>query len=73
MSELGKVIVLIGLGIAAVGVILWALGKAGFHGLPGDVKYESEHVKVYVPIVTCIVLSILLSGAMWLWRWLSGR
>jgi len=37
------------------------------------VRYESGNARFYFPIVTCIVLSLVLTLAMWLWRWISGR
>ncbi len=60
-----------GLALAVIGAIVWGLGRAGFHGLPGDVRYESSNVRVYFPIVTCIVLSVVLTALMWLWQWIS--
>jgi len=73
MSEIGKVLIAVGALLMLVGVVVWALGRVGFHGLPGDIRYQGEHVRFYFPIVTCIVLSIVLTAAMWLWRWLRGR
>lgn len=73
MSEVGKILIGTGVLIAVIGVIVWAIGRSGFRGLPGDIAYEGEHVHFYFPIVTCIVLSILLTASVWLWRWLSGR
>ena len=73
MTDAGKLLIFLGLAIAVIGVIVWGLGRAGFHGLPGDVSYEGRNVRVYVPIVSCIVLSILLTLGMWIWQWLSRR
>ena len=73
MTDIGKVLILLGGAIAMIGVLFWALGRAGFHRLPGDISYQGQNVRVYFPIVSCIVLSILLTLSMWLWRWLSGR
>ena len=70
MEQVGKVIVLVGAALALIGLAIWGLGKAGFRGLPGDIRYESENVKVYVPIVTCIVISVVLTLLVWLWQWL---
>jgi hypothetical protein len=69
MTEIGKVLVLLGVALAAVGGVVYLLGRAGFRGLPGDISYESPHVRVYFPIVTCLVLSAVLTLGMWLWRW----
>jgi hypothetical protein len=73
MEQLGKVIAFAGLGLAAVGGILFLLGRAGFRGLPGDVRYETENVRVYFPIATSIALSVVLSLAMWAWNWMSRK
>jgi len=62
MRELGKFIVIIGVITILVGLLMWSgivpkwLGR-----LPGDIRIEREHSSFYFPIVTCIVLSILLS------------
>ena len=50
----GAVVVLIGLGIAT-GALSW------FGRLPGDIRIEGESVKVYVPIVSMLLVSVLLS------------
>ncbi len=61
MTQVGKIILLVGLAVVALGAIVWVLGKLGFRGLPGDIRYESDKVKIYVPIVTCIVVSVVLT------------
>lgn len=73
MSDVGKFLVIAGLSLALVGAAVWGLGRAGFRGLPGDFRYETEHVRVYFPIVTCIVLSVLASIGMWVWQWFTRR
>lgn len=73
MSDAGRVLVLIGLVIVVLGAVMWGLGKSGFKGLPGDIAYQGQNVRVYFPIVSCIVLSIALTLCAWLWRWISGK
>jgi hypothetical protein len=73
MAELGKWLVLTGLALAAVGAVVWGLGRSGFQGLPGDIRIEGEHGRFYFPIVTCIILSAILTGVLWIWRWFNGR
>ena len=56
---MGRVLVLVGLGIAGVGVLIMLglpLGR-----LPGDMVLRRGNFAVYVPISTCIVLSLLLT------------
>ncbi len=66
MTHAGKIILLVGLVIVAIGAIVWTLGRLGFRGLPGDIVYESQRVKIFVPIVTCVVLSIVASVVLWI-------
>jgi ribose/xylose/arabinose/galactoside ABC-type transport system permease subunit len=68
MNELGKLMVVMGLLIAALGAALWA-GKGGWLGhLPGDVHYSKGNFSFYFPIVTCVLLSLLLTLLLWLFR-----
>lgn len=73
MTEIGRFIILGGVFLIVLGLVIWGLGRIGFRGLPGDIKYESENVRVYFPIVTSIVLSIVLTLILWLWHWLGRR
>jgi len=73
MVEFGKVFMLLGVFFVVVGAAAWVLGRAGLRALPGDLVYESDRIRVYFPIVTCILLSVLLTLALWAWQWLRGR
>ncbi len=73
MVNAGKMLVLLGLVLAVVGAAVWGLGRAGFRGLPGDVRYEGGNVRFYFPIVSCIVLSVILTALVWLAQWLGRR
>lgn len=73
MTEVGKLMVIVGAGLLLVGGLVWGLGKLGFRGLPGDVRYETDQVRVYFPIVTCIVLSLVLTAGAWLWHYFGRR
>lgn len=66
MTQMGRILIIAGVVLTGIGLVFWLLGRVGFKGLPGDVRYESEHVRFYFPIVTSIVLSILLTGLFWL-------
>ncbi len=66
MTDLGKMLAIFGAVIAVVGLLIWAIGRSGFRGLPGDISYEGRNVHVYFPIVTCILVSIILSFIFWL-------
>jgi hypothetical protein len=64
--------VVIGLMIAALGLI-WALAPHAprLGRLPGDIVIEGKNGRFYFPVVTCVVISILLSLAMWIYRALT--
>lgn len=66
--ELGKSLLVIGVLIAIVGGILLASGKLPFRlgRLPGDIAYQGKNGGFYFPVVTCILLSTLLTLVMWL-------
>ena len=70
MTQVGKIILLVGLALVALGAIVWVLGKLGFRGLPGDIRYQSDKVRIYVPIVTCIVVSVVLTLIVSVVKWL---
>ena len=62
MGELGKFLVMIGAIIILLGAILWSGFAPKWLGrLPGDIRVEREHSVFYFPMVTCIIISIVLS------------
>jgi len=62
MRELGKFAVVIGIVITLVGLMMWSGFAPRWLGrLPGDIRIERGNSAFYFPIVTCIVLSIVLS------------
>jgi len=67
--SLGKGLVLIGLLVAAVGVLFILSEKFGWIGrLPGDITIRREHFTVHIPLATCLVISVILSLLIWLFR-----
>jgi hypothetical protein len=68
-GSLGKGLILIGLLIAAIGVLLLFSEKLGWLGrLPGDITIHRENFTVHVPLATCLIISALLSLLFWLFR-----
>ena len=65
--QLGKMLVIMGVGVVFLGVIFMVIDKIPFLGkLPGDVHIEKENFSFYFPITTCVVMSIVLSLIFWL-------
>ncbi len=68
MADLGKVVIIVGGLLVVVGVLLMLGGRLHLPlgHLPSDIVYRGRHSTLYFPIVTCIVLSVLLSLILWL-------
>ena len=66
----GKFIIAAGLIIVLVGVIIYFFGdKLTWIGrLPGDIRIEKENFKLYFPITTMLIISILLNVLIWLFK-----
>jgi hypothetical protein len=63
LRELGRTLLILGGVSAIVGALLFFGGRLPFRlgRLPGDVIYRGEHTTIYFPIVTCLVISVVLS------------
>jgi hypothetical protein len=65
MASLGKALIIIGLLIAALGLLVWSGGSiplvSRLGRLPGDIYIRRDNFTFYLPITTCIVLSIVIS------------
>ena len=69
MSELGKMLIVFGIILAVVGVILLLAPKIPWLGkLPGDFTYRGERFTFYFPLATCVLLSVILSLILYLFR-----
>ena len=69
MNDLGKMLVIAGLALAAVGAVLWSgFGRGWLGRLPGDVHYTRGSFSFYFPIVTCLLISLLLTILLRLFR-----
>ncbi|MDB6019037.1 MAG: hypothetical protein JWR19_3526 [Pedosphaera sp.] len=69
MNEVGKLLVIAGIVLAVVGALLWSgLGRGWLGRLPGDIHYTRGNFSFYFPVVTCILLSIILTLILSLFR-----
>jgi hypothetical protein len=59
-------LVAIGLVLVLVGLLWPFLSKLGLGRLPGDIVIERENFRFYFPIVTCLIVSVVLSFFLWL-------
>jgi hypothetical protein len=63
-----RTLVIIGLVLLVIGLLWPWLGKLPFGRLPGDIVVEREQFRLYVPITSMVLLSLLLSLLFWLFR-----
>jgi hypothetical protein len=69
MRDLGKFIVIIGVVTTLIGLAVWGgLMPKWLGRLPGDIRIERDGSAFYFPIVTCIVISLVLSLIMSIFR-----
>jgi hypothetical protein len=70
LNDFGKTLIVIGLGIAGLGALIWLSGKAALPlgRLPGDIRIERENFKFYFPLTSWVLISLVLTLVMWLLR-----
>jgi hypothetical protein len=60
-SSVGPVIVAVGIAVVLIGLVVWSGGLSWFGRLPGDIRIERETVRIYFPIASMLILSVVLS------------
>lgn len=69
MNEFGKMLVIAGLMIASIGLLIWmGFGKGWIGRLPGDIHYTKGNFSLHFPILTCLLLSLVFTILVWLFR-----
>jgi hypothetical protein len=69
MPEIGRALVVLGAILLVVGLVVMLLGRVPFLGrLPGDVVYRRGNFTLFFPLATSILLSLILTGLLWLLR-----
>ena len=69
MNDLGKMLFVLGLMIAAIGLLIWTgFGKSWLGRLPGDIHYAKGNFSFHFPLVTCLLISVILSFLLWMFR-----
>jgi hypothetical protein len=67
-ASAGPAIVAAGVALVVVGLLVWSGALGWFGRLPGDIRIERETVRVYIPIVSMLVVSAALSLVLYLVR-----
>jgi hypothetical protein len=63
-----RFLIIAGLGLLAVGLMWPWLSRLPFGRLPGDIHIVREGFSFHFPIVTCVVISLLISVLFWIFR-----
>jgi Protein of unknown function (DUF2905) len=60
-----RFLIVLGLAILVVGLLWPYLARIGLGRLPGDLVFQRDNVTLYVPLMTCLLLSLLFSVILW--------
>jgi len=76
MRDLGRAMILAGAALASIGALVWFSARPGglpfrLGRLPGDIAVQGKHGSFYFPVMTCILLSVVLTLITWLVQWLK--
>jgi len=67
--QFGRFLVIAGVVLVVLGLILMAGSKLSLFGvgrLPGDIAYRGKNFQFYFPIVTCVIVSCILTAVLWI-------
>jgi 1-acyl-sn-glycerol-3-phosphate acyltransferase len=67
-GSLGPVLVGLGIVLTLVGLLFWSGALAWFGRLPGDIRIERESARVYIPIMSMLIASVVLSLVLYIVR-----
>ena len=64
----GPLLVALGIGLVILGLLVWSGALGWFGRLPGDIRIERDSVRVYIPLVSMLIVSVALSALLYLIR-----
>ena len=65
-QQIGKWLVTAGIAITLLGAIVMLLDRMGLFKFPGDLQFSGRNWRIYFPIASCIIISIVLTLILWL-------
>ena len=74
--QLGRLLIIAGVILIVLGLMFMAGSKFSFFGLgslPGDIAYKGKGFQFYFPIVTCLILSGLVTLVLWVISWVTKK
>ena len=67
-SSAGPLLVTLGVGLVILGLLAWSGALSWFGRLPGDIRIERDTVRIYFPITSMLIVSVVLSLVLYLVR-----
>ena len=64
----GLLLVGLGVGLILLGLLIWSGGLGWFGRLPGDIRIERESVRIYLPLVSLLLVSVVLNLVLYVIR-----
>ena len=68
MRDFGRLLILLGAMLVIAGIVMTTVGRLGIGRLPGDFTWRRGNFTIYLPLMTSLLLSVLLSLILWLFR-----
>ena len=65
---MSRALIIFGIVLIAIGLLWPVISKLGLGRLPGDIVIERENFRLYVPIATSLIISLVLSLLLWLFN-----
>ena len=68
MTDMGRMLLVLGVALVVIGGIVMLLGRAGLPlgRLPGDIVYRGKNATFYFPLASCVLISVVLSIVLFL-------
>lgn len=63
---IGRLLIIFGVVLVAVGILWPLIAKLGLGRLPGDIVIERDNFRLYIPLATSLIVSVVLSVLLWL-------
>ena len=65
---MSRALIIFGIVLIAIGVLWPVISKLGLGRLPGDIVIERENFRLYIPFMTSLIISVVLSLLLWLFN-----
>jgi hypothetical protein len=64
----GLLVIFVGVAVVVIGLLVYAGALSWFGRLPGDLSFGSERTRVFIPLTSMLIISLVLSLVMWALR-----